>query len=372
MGSIREFVRTPAARCACACLASMTSLSLTILRAVVVLHTAVWAHTHTDWDPPRLEPYFWLPSKLISRFDVSHRGKRPCEIADKAIELGSSYGRLNNYLIELVHMMEIALFSEPPKVLLLSPLYEGLTKWHLDAIDATKTFACVMKWDDVKAKKYPLMMKVVAEEVYFQEQKPYSTFRGEVLAQLFLRPSQQVRNEVEAIESKHNLTQGYNIVHFRTLEGSCLMRIKYMFDRTHYPYSVELGRHITEEDICLMSDDYIRWKLKKAKSEHLPLVISHDNQNQKRLEEIQKSFNAVVIGGEEQRHIVVDMLLMIRANTFIPNVASTLSQNVEHIRRVLHLEDTYADDWRIINVPGSLPYRPSDFAKNGTRMRTMR
>lgn len=341
---------------------------LWVLVLVLLLRTAVHAHTHTEWDPEPLKPYFWMPSTLIPRFDLTHSDKAPCQRVEKAIELGSDFGRLNNYLIEMVHMLEIALFSEPPKMLLLSPLYDHLTKWHLNLINATASFACVKKWNDEDAKTVPLMSKLVAEEVYFQEQRPFSTFRGEVLAQLFLRPSEEVRRGVEALEMKYKLSGGYNVVHLRTLEGSCLSRIKWMFDNTHYPYAKELGRHINEKDICLMSDDYIRWKLEKAGSTDLPLVISHDNQNPKRLGEIEKTFNAVVIGGEEQRHIVVDMLLMIRANTFIPNVASSLSQNVEHIRRVLHLEDTYQDDWRIMNVPGTLPYHPSDFARNGTRL----
>ena len=332
-----------------------------------------WSHNHVNWDPDPLPPQFWLPSRLIERFKLGADRKDPCDIAEEAIELGSDFGRLNNYLIELVHMLEIALFTQPPKVLLLSPLYDRLTKWHLDVINATSSFACVKRWDDEKAKKYPLLMKLIAEDVYFQEQKPFSTFRGEVLAQIFLRPSQSVRDEVEAFEKEHKLTaEGYNALHFRSLEDSCLSRIKWMFDKTHYPYSTALKRHINEQDICLMSDDYVRWKLEQAGTSHLPLVISHDGQNPKRLAELVKTFNAIPTSGEHQKNIIVDILLLIRANTFIPNVASSLSQNVEHVRRVLHLEDTFEDDWRIMNVPGTLPYHPSDFAKNGTRRHNTR
>jgi hypothetical protein len=307
----------------------------------------------TSWDPEPLEPYFWLPSTLFGPYDISHRNEEPCSRVKSAITLGTSYGRLNNYLITLTHMLEIAAFSNPPKALFLSPLYDKFIHNDLNVINATRKFACVMRWNSPEAKKYPLETKLVAEMVYTQKQQKYNTFRGQLLANFFLSPAQHIRTEVEAIEAQFNLTGGFNAIHFRGMEGSCIGRTKWIFEHQGFPYAKELGRYINEKDVCDMTFDYVQWKLKSQGTEELPLFISHDNQNIPRLTEMLAECRAVrtTCVAHTHENPIVDILLLIRANTFVPTVPSSMSGNLEEIRKFIHLPDEFIPD--VVNVPDS-------------------
>ena len=65
-----------------------------------------------QWDPEPLEPQFWQPARLIEGFNLEHAKENPCSLTKEAIQIEGLFGRLNNYLIELVHMLEVAVFSE--------------------------------------------------------------------------------------------------------------------------------------------------------------------------------------------------------------------------------------------------------------------
>lgn len=293
----------------------------------------------TDWDPTPLGPQFWLPAHLIAAFRAAEMPSDPCSQVDKAIIIEGEFGRLNNYLIELVHMLEVAVLSDPPKALILSSHYDEMTHNHLDLINITREFACVMREGDKNASKLS-RIKVDAKAIYKQKEVPLSSFRGQVMANLFLSPSAEIRRRAHEFESKHGLSDGYNAVHFRGLEGQCMNVMTRKF-KHHYTYSKELGRNITEEDICELNFDYVQFKMSQAFTSHLPLLIAHDDQNPKRLSELVQHFHAVERTGLKPEDVIVDILLLIRANTFIPNLVSTLSDNVMHIRRVLTASTPY-------------------------------
>ena len=342
---------------------SKHSTAAMFLAHFFLLRLGVMSKHWTSWDPAPLKPYFWLPSTLIKGFDITHSGEHPCSRVKSAIQLEGKYGRFNNYLIEMVHMLEIAILSDPPKALLLSPVDVNMTKGYVDFIAATKSFACVLRWDSPQAAKIPLKTKVFAKDIFFQPQHKFSSFRGQVLAQLFLSASPGIRSEVEALESKHGINRGFNAIHLRDLEGTCQYRSRWIFQKTQYMYAKELRRFINENDVCNMSFDYVQWRLKKAGTEYLPLFLAHDGQNLARVDEIMKEcFTVRKTCIAQSHHItVVDFLLMLRANTFIPNIASSMSANVEHARNILHsvvsYEDELTPDLRDLGLPWEMTHK---------------
>ena len=310
-----------------------------IIIALINLGLVYSINSNAEWNPSPLEPQFWLPSKLIESFRVVDLPSEPCSQVDKAIVIDGEFGRLNNYLIELVHMLEVAVLSDPPKALILTSHYYEMTHNHLDLVNITKAFACVMKEHDERASRLT-QIKIDAKAIYKQKEIPLSSFRGQVMAHLFLNPSMEIRQRVSEFERLHGLSGGYNAAHFRGLEGQCMnaMRRRY---RNRYTYAVELGRNITEEDICELNFDYLQYKMRQGFTSHLPLLIAHDDQNRKRLSELVQHFHAVERTGLSPVDVIVDTLLLIRADTFIPNLVSTLSDNVLHIRSVLTASSLY-------------------------------
>lgn len=288
-----------------------------------------------QWDPEPLEPQFWQPARLIEGFNLEHAKENPCSRIKEAIQIEGLFGRLNNYLIELVHMLEVAVLSEDRYMVVIGPHYDEITGNHINLINITKRFACVKRFDDKGIKSLDVR-KIDVKQIYRQKENSFNEFRGHVLSRLLLTPSSVVRKAVESFESENNLTSGYNALHLRRLEGKCVKSMKVAFHDS-YSYVSEIGRNITATDICDMTNEYVRWKLQKAGTAHLPLVLVHDGQNQERLHDLLQTFHSVSTNaGQKPEEVITDMILLIRAKTFIPNLVSTFSDNVQHARRVIH------------------------------------
>ena len=290
-----------------------------------------------SWDLSPLEAQFWLPSHLINIFPKPS-SSNPCANVDTGITIEGEYGRLNNYLIELVHMLELAVLSDPPKALVLAPHYYEMTHNHVSLSNVSMNFACVINWNDRLASNLTIV-NVDAKKIYKQRETPFSSFRGQILTHLFLKASKEIRDRVEKFEFENKLSNGFNAIHYRGLEGHCLPEMARR--RSSFKYYPALGRNLTANDVCDMNFTYVQSKMIQGGTSHLPLLIAHDGQNPGRLAELKGHFHAVDRTGNSPEDVLVDTLLLIRAKTFIPTIVSTLSQNVLHIRRTLDPPSLY-------------------------------
>ena len=312
----------------------MTLFKLVRVLVVLIVNISM-LYGLVKWDPDPLEPQFWQPAKLIEGFTLEHVHEHPCSVAKEAIQIEGLFGRLNNYLIELVHMLEVAVLSERKYILVIGSHYREITGNHIDIFNTTRLFACVKRYDSPEARALRII-KVNVKQIYRQRENVFNDFRGNVLSRLLLSPSSRVREDVELFIRQNKLTSGFNAIHLRGMEGKCLKEMTSRFHHS-YTYAFELGRNITEVDICDMTNDYVRWKLMRAGTSHLPLVIAHDDQNRERLHDLLCNFNAVTTrGGQRPEDVIADMVLLLRANTFVPNLVSTFSDNIQHARRVIH------------------------------------
>ena len=101
-----------------------------------------------QWDPEPLEAQFWQPARLIEGFNLENAKRDPCSLTKEAIQIEGVFGRLNNYLIELVHMLEVAVLSERRYTVVIGAHYDEITGNHINLFNITKRFACVKKFDD--------------------------------------------------------------------------------------------------------------------------------------------------------------------------------------------------------------------------------
>ena len=86
-----------------------------------------------SWDPPPLPPRWFLPLQTARNFTCGH----------EAVTLSGWWGRTNNILLELVHMLAYTVSHEPPLVLVLQPRTEQLVADRFDLRAATAGWACV-------------------------------------------------------------------------------------------------------------------------------------------------------------------------------------------------------------------------------------
>lgn len=238
-------------------------------------------------------------------------------------------------------MMKIV--TEAPIAFKPSVLYEKFVKFeNFDLQKATYPWACVMRQNE---KPIALQSVMSADALFYMYLKSdISYFSGHVLRQLLLRPSPKIREIVESFEKCNNFTNGYNAIHLRQLEGSCLSRVhrQIAITRSNRPDAVPRlvdGSEAKPMDICKMSSDYIRALFRKAGTEHLPCFLAHDHQDLKRAEEIKRDFHAVSYDTSDADGVEglwIDMILLIRSSSFVGNSASTLSHNVADVRRVIN------------------------------------
>ena len=91
----------------------------------------------------------------------------------------------------------------------------------------------------------------------------------------------------------------------------------------------------------------------------LPIVVTHDGQQLHRVEELKQRFNAVVPPGNDG---FVDMQVLLKAQYFIPNPASSLSYIIHLVRNFTISSDLgiqRSESLTMINLPYS-----SDFTKS--------
>ena len=75
--------------------------------------------------------------KQIDGHQREHAKENPCSRTKEAIQIEGLFGRLNNYLIELVHMLEVAVLSEHRYTVIIGPHYDEITGNHINLFNIT-------------------------------------------------------------------------------------------------------------------------------------------------------------------------------------------------------------------------------------------
>ena len=95
----------------------------------------------------------------------------------------------------------------------------------------------------------------------------------------------------------------------------------------------DLGREVTRDDICNVSDQYLAAALAKDRvPREWPILILHDGQplSVARVPQLIKRFGAVDVNATEP---LVAMLLLAKSSYLVGNPASSFSWNMADIRR---------------------------------------
>ena len=162
----------------------------------------------------------------------------------------------------------------------------------------------------------------------------YHWLHGKVFAQLLLRARGSLREEVDAVIRKYG--PHYVAIHLRQLEGDtssgggCQRRARP--ERVRIT-AEDLGREVTRDDICNVSDQYLAAALAKDRvPREWPILILHDGQplSVARVPQLVKRFGAVDVNATEP---LVAMLLLAKSSYFVGNPASSFSWNMADIRR---------------------------------------
>eukprot|EP00039_Didymoeca_costata_P020709 m.342170 g.342170 ORF g.342170 m.342170 type:complete len:369 (-) comp21043_c0_seq1:5-1111(-) len=278
--------------------------------------------------PAPLEGYWW---KAVHR---KNDPNRTCTQPPDCVKAVGKYGRTNNMLVEFANLVIYQAQFHPQGINMTIVLNSDMKSFlqyfnHLEVLSALGCFEI----DDSKECEHEIPMNYVftlqfEKSNVIVDEMVASIMRGRILAQLFLRPTQELQNSVEEFDKQYNLScTGYTAIHLRWMEGQCMQRNSNMRQTLRDPFMLRKG--FNASDLCHMSDRYIDFHTRDA-PKHSQFVIIHDRQKMDRVEEIQKKYNAIIYTGPSE--LVVDMLLALRSTIFIGNPASTLSQNVVAMR----------------------------------------
>jgi hypothetical protein len=173
--------------------------------------------------------------------------------------------------------------------------------------------------------------------------RDYGWHRALIAAQVFSLVGFSLRAEVLAVEAALGLSGGFNAVHLRGLDGECARGAAWI------PPDAKPA--------CDMGNAYLDAALKKTKANlKLPLFVATDGQNPNATARLVARYGAKLQpsafvspplaattgdGGAQavaaeprfkHQALLVDMLLLMRAEVFVGNPASTLSRHVQLVR----------------------------------------
>ena len=163
-------------------------------------------------------------------------------------------------------------------------------------------------------------------------------FRTAALTQLLLRPSAEMRARVKAFEEEHFGGGCYVAIHLRSMDNECHQRTTGLLG-CQTVTAQDMGRPVTQRDVCEMSDAYVDAALRRARLRHCRVFLADDKMLKPRAAAIVRRYNAsVFVAGAHNNPLTrafrlhMDMLLLLRACYFVGNPASTLSGNVARVR----------------------------------------
>lgn len=306
-----------------------------------------WPEAYLPWDPKPLEPYFWMPVQCHLRWKdpvcQRHTIAERCAQSKIGLHVTSAFGHFANGLYEYTHSVSMSLMVDPPMTL----VFSDETRWlngiigrkNYDVDRALKSFACVH--DNITTWSRPLR-NMSAHDAFWIDYGHATVLSrysfSLVMAQLVLRPSQLIRQQVLEFEATL-ASPAYVAIHLRWLEGQCPGRI----DTHHYWHQQRLDfREVPtmkstadfQTHLCHMSSEYVRSVMTMLRvPEGTPVVLAHEREQKSHAARLADDFGATSYAGHNGIH--VDMQLMLRARYFIGNPASTISRSVASIRCVM-------------------------------------
>ena len=291
---------------------------------------------HKRWDIPKLNIHWWSMNHQLE--NANHT---LCDYAYGIVTMAHYSGRFNNYILQISSVLTQSVTHYIPRVMMLPYSYANFVNDTFDIKSATDRWACVIPYDEHVIKEYkhrhlensePFLTSVNAIDAFYNR---VQNMDDSFLSQLFLRPKDKIRFEVDAFISNKNLEKGYNAIHLRWLEGSCISRIKKCIEASDgCNRFVTFTENITASDVCTMSSFHVHMQLQIANTTHLPCFLATDGQRKNDILRLEKDFGCVRYSGENAHF--VDLLLLIHSTTFVGNPASTLSVNVYNVRRKIH------------------------------------
>lgn len=288
------------------------------------------------FDPKPLPPAWWLPVRHDALFHV-HDFAPTCNESVVYARMGD-FGDSNNQLQAWAHALEAVAPQQPAVTLVPSKRMNESFFPFFDVAASTRGWACVAPEAGAGAG-----FQLPGDKTFFLPQLPSGAqFVETVLAQLLLRPRPSVRDRVLRFEARFDPNVGYDALHLRSFEspGRCATRTgSWITPEALACQRVRRigARDVRTDDLCRMTDEYLDAALAalgQARGAR-PLLVAHDGQNAPRVRQILQRFNGTEYAhrGFGKQTLFVEMLLMIRARSFIGNPGSTVSLNVARVRR---------------------------------------
>ena len=145
----------------------------------------------------------------------------------------------------------------------------------------------------------------------------------------------------------------YVAIHLRSLEGTCVARLRLEGVAVQRVTARDMGRDVTAEDLCSMSGAYVKAALRMdAVPRGWPVLLVHDGQNTQKAGKLRKNWDAV----ETHATAYADLILAVRSAYFIGNPASSFSANVVMIRRALGAAPE-SSNLRVLDFPRPGSYK---------------
>ena len=147
----------------------------------------------------------------------------------------------------------------------------------------------------------------------------------------------------------------YVAIHLRSLEGTCVGRLRLEGVAVQRVTARDMGRDVTAEDLCSMSGAYVKAALRMdAVPKGWPILLVHDGQNTQRAGKLRNSRNWRAV--ETHATAYADLILAVRSAYFIGNPASSFSANVAMIRRALGAAPE-SSNLRVLDFPRPGSYK---------------
>ena len=308
----------------------------------------------------RLFEKYQATEPFVAAYDPAIRPRRTapdCARPSRAVTANSTYGRLNNALIALTHLLEFAATApEPTVVVLPEHVKEWVPRTEFNYSGALGGWVCV-------ADAPPAGLRVEEadlRDIYWWAAGPTTNFgrtglptsaelKGLILAQIVMRPQPGLRALVARVSPKGP----YVAIHLRSLEGTCVARLRLEGVAVQRVTARDMGRDVTAEDLCSMSGAYVKAALRMdAVPRDWPILLVHDGQNTQKAGKLRKNWHAV----ETHATAYADLILAVRSAYFIGNPASSFSANVVMIRRALGASVT-SSNLRVLDFPRPGSYK---------------
>jgi hypothetical protein len=279
---------------------------------------------------------WWLPTTTTETLQCATNG----------VHVDLSYGQFNNQLTTFAHALAYSATHRPHPIVFIPP--PVLKEWQrfYDLNATLQGWACV--YDVTVFTPARHVRRIESDKMYMLAHGAAGdAFVQKVVSSILLNPRRSLVVQLE--EAQRKWPNGWYAIHIRALCGIWV--------------TDALVRACTNaqsaDDFCSL--EYFRISAKNLRTERgpRPLLLLHDT-----VTPSSKIVNFMQAAGGVELHGTVheDMVLMIHANFFLGNMASTLSHNVCRARQTIfphdsqHRTNLYYNELACFDfVPGRTP-----------------